>query len=98
LFNVADDIVSLILTASGGQPRAVGVRGMKRPISAADVTLGGGALALTDVWWHLCCDDLAVSPAVNDCLVEPSGTHWQVLTPPQMQTCHSRWKCACRQL
>lgn len=96
LFNLADDVVPLLVTDASDQPLMVGVRGVRRAVSASDVTASGGALLATDSWWHLACDDCALMMQINYRLVEPDGTRWQVVLDPQMQTCATRWKCACR--
>jgi hypothetical protein len=98
LFETADDVSPLVLTDDSDQPLAVQVRGFKRMLSAADVDFSGGSLLPTDVWWHLCCDDCVVMVAANQRIAAPDGTRWQILTAPQMATCQTRWKCACREL
>jgi hypothetical protein len=96
LFNVADVIVPILVTDSSDNPLMVGVRGFRRSLSIGDVAGGGGVPVPTDAWLNLACDDCALLPETDQRLVEPDGTRWQILLQPQMQTCGTRWKCACR--
>jgi hypothetical protein len=98
LFDVADDIVKLVLADSSDQPRSIGIRGFLRAMSRADVASSNGAFTLADIWWNLSSDDCAVDPAANDHILEVDGTKWKILTAPYLQTGHSRWKCASRRL
>ena len=98
LFESADNIVPVVLTDASDHPLAVGVRGFQRVMTETDVELSGGSFLATDVWWHLCCDDCVVMLAANQRIAVPDGTRWQILAAPQMQTCQTRWKCACREL
>ncbi len=98
LFNLADDVVSILVTDASDKPLIIGVRGFRRSMNPADVAASGGVLLPTDAWWNLCCDDCALVPEADQRLVEPDDTRWQVLLPPQLQTCGTRWKCACRHL
>jgi len=98
LFDVGDDVVRIVLADSGDQPRSIDIRGFRRAMSRADVASSNGAFTLGDIWWNLSSDDCAVDPAANDCIQEPDGTKWKILTAPYLQTGHSRWKCASRRL
>jgi hypothetical protein len=98
LFETADDVVPVVVTDASDHPLAVNVRGFKRTLSDADVSLSGGSFLPTDVWWHLCCDDCVAMLAANQRIAAPDGTRWQILTAPQMATCQTRWKCTCREL
>ncbi len=60
LFQLADNVVSILVTDADGKPLMVGVRGFRRSVSANDVVGGGGTLVPTDAWWHLSCDDCAL--------------------------------------
>jgi hypothetical protein len=98
LFNVDNTTQRLLVTDSENAPIMVGVRGVSRPVSRADLAAGGGLLSEGDVWWSLSEADCELAPETNDRIVPPDGSRWRILTQPEMQTQRTRWKCACRRL
>jgi hypothetical protein len=94
LVTVADGLEPLVLRRTESAVETTIAHALRRPISKNESANSSGAISLADVRFHLPAEELPLSPAVDDKLIDAAGIVW-IIDSVKSASCATRWECLC---
>lgn len=97
VFDRTEEVTFVRVTPDGGETSYTKVKGLRRAIHGAAVTMGQAQVIPDKATWHLDIATLEVIPRRSDKIVSEGSGTW-VVQNDNTETLGTRYRCECQKL